>query len=186
MYRAQQLAARANIDSLRANVGELSRRLEEAERKREESEAELDRLREGIGDDKALLDERRYRWTQFGLRALGLVGVLALVAGLIPLFERFFGEPYLSWQGLLNLGFHFEFGEGFMGLAAAGAVSLLVWPWLVLPWLGAVGLRRQRRWGWVVGIVSAVLYVPTPLMPLSVFALVVLFSPRVRALYFPR
>ncbi len=186
MYRAQQLAARANIDSLRSDVGERARRFADAEARFRASEAELDRLREGIGDDPDLLEDRRYRWTQTGLRALGAIGLAGLLVGLVPLFHRFFGEPYLTWQGVVNLGFHFRDGDGFAGLASAGAVLMLASPWLVLPWLGAIGLRRQRRWGWALANIGALLYLPTPLMPLSILAMMVLWSGRVRALYFPR
>lgn len=133
MYRHDRVAAHAHIECLRTRVGELAARLEASERERARSEAALDRLREGIGHDPGLPADRQYRFTLHGLRILGVMGLCGVAAVLVPLFLRTFEDPLLSWQGVLNLAYHFREGDGFFGLASAGAIVALGSPWLALP-----------------------------------------------------
>ncbi len=185
MYRHDTVAAHAHIECLQTRVGEITGELAAAERARHLAEVELDRIREGIGDDPDLPDDIQYLRTQTGLRLLGTVGLVGFVAGIAALFADRIADPLWSWRGVQNLWFHIQYGDALTSLAIAGGIGLCAWPWLVIPWLGAVGLRRLRRWGWALAIVGALLYLPTPAMPIAAYALMVLFSGRVRALYFP-
>ncbi len=186
MYRHDRVAAHAQIDCLRAQVGDLDARLAEAERARAAAEAESERLREGIGDDPELLSAPSYRRVQLGLRGIGAIGGAAFLVGASWLLAVRIADPLWTIQGLRNLWFHVRFGDAIETFAIAGGLALLLSPWLALPWIGAIGLRRQRRWGWTLAVVAAVLYLPTPLMPVAALALAVLTSGRVRALFFPR
>ena len=67
---------------------------------------------------------------------------------------------------------------------ATGFVVVLCSPWVLLPWLGVRGLDRQRRWGWTLAVAGACIFLPTPALPVAVLALLVLFSARVRRVFF--
>ena len=60
MYRHDRVAAHAHIQSLSLHLTSLQARLAEAERAREDALAELDRTREGIGDDPELASTPAY------------------------------------------------------------------------------------------------------------------------------
>lgn len=186
MYRHDRVAAHAHIECLQTRVGDLADELAAAKAAGLRAESEVERLREGIGDDPDLVDDVQYRRTQRGLRLIGLTGLVCFITGVSWLLAHRIGPPMWSWQGVENFWFHVTYGDALSSLAMSGGIAVLLSPWLVLPWLGAIGLRRQRRWGWVLGVVGALLFLPTPLMPVAAYTLTVLFSGRVRALYFPR
>jgi hypothetical protein len=185
MYRDDQLANRSQIDALRAQTLELERRLAETERARDRAKAELDSLREGVADDPALDLDHGYRGAQDALRILAALCTLAALAAVSAILITSFAAPELSVQGLSNLFWHLRYGDGTPGLAAAGSMVLLLLPWLALPWVAAVGLKRHRRWGWYLAVVCCVLYLPTPLVFIAVPIFAIVLSGRVRRTYFP-
>ncbi|MBW2460381.1 MAG: hypothetical protein JRH11_01960 [Deltaproteobacteria bacterium] len=65
-----------------------------------------------------------------------------------------------------------------------GAIFVLASPWAVLPFAGAMGISARRRWGWLVAVVAAVLWLPTPVFPLSLVVLLRLFGDRTREVFF--
>lgn len=186
MYRHPQLAAQAQIETLRTDLSRLRADLEAAERARRAAERALDHAREGVEPDAELEAERGYRWAQRGLVALGTIGALAALAGLVPLLEHTVAEARLDSQGLANFAWHLRHGRGWVGLAATLGVLTIGAPWILVPLLGAIGLRRARRAGWFLAVAGCALYLPTPFAPFAVLGLAVLLSGRVRRVYFPQ
>jgi hypothetical protein len=113
--------------------------------------------------------------------ALAVVGTSLVVREVV---SRWMPEMLLDARGLRNFFWSVEHGHGAMALAATGFVAMLGLPWIVMPWLGARGLDRQRRWGWMLAVAACCLFVLSPLLPVAVFALIVLLSPRVRRVFF--
>jgi hypothetical protein len=183
MYRNEGLANALHIDALRDDVAALSARLAEAERARERALAQLERIRDGVEVDPALETEPSYRRLLGGLRVVGALAALALAIGLVPLLAHLVEAPLLTARGVANLVFHVTRGHGLVGLGAAGFVVMVASPWLALPLLAARGLVRHRRSGWTLGVIACALYLPTPLLPLAVYGLVLLYSSRVRRAY---
>lgn len=185
MYRHPQLAAQAQIEALRADLARVSASLETANRGRDDAERALENAREGVEPDPALEHDARYRWARRALIGLGLTGALVAIAGLVPLLGYTVAEPRLDPQGVENFAWHLRHGRGWVGLSATVGVLGLGSPWLVVPVLGAYGLRKTRRWGWFLAVVGCALYLPTPMMPVAALGLGVLLSGRVRRVYFP-
>jgi hypothetical protein len=98
---------------------------------------------------------------------------------LIDAFER----PLLSWQGVQNLAFHVLHANGAAGLAACALGLVVAGPWLVLPWVALAGLARGRPWGWRAAMAASVVFLPTPLVPVAAYAIWVLRTPRLRAVF---
>jgi len=183
MYRNESLAQVTHIDALREDVTQLRARLDEAQQARERALAQLERIRDGVEVDPALETEPIYRRLLGGLRVAGLLAATAIAIGLVPLLSRVLQAPLLSTQGLRNFWFHLVHGRGVVALAAAGFAIVVASPWLVIPLLAARDLRRHRRAGWTLGVVACALYLPTPLLPLAVYGLVLLYSSRIRKAY---
>ena len=115
------------------------------------------------------------------------VGALGILAALITAFAfggAYFPEPMISWQGLENAAWIVRHREGLLGLGGGSAIALLFAPWAALPVWSAVGLRRRRRWGWLLGIVSSVLWLPTPAFPIGLYVLVRLMRGSTRRVFF--
>lgn len=186
MYRDEALARETQVDALRGDLAALKAHLADAHRARADALAQLERIRDGVEVDPALETDAGFRWTLRGFWALAATAAVALVVGLVPLLSTIIEAPLLTAQGVRNLEFHLMHGRGLVGLAAAGFVVVLASPWLLLPLLSARGLARHRRSGWTLGVVASALFLPTPLLPIAVCVLVVLFSSRVRKAYFAR
>ena len=185
MYRHPHVAAHAQIETLRGDLSRLRADLEAAERARRDAERALEHAREGVEPDPDLEFDATYVWARRGLVALGNVGVVVAIAGLVPLLQHTVADARLDAQGVANFVWHMQHGRGWVGLAATLGVLVIGAPWIALPLLGAIGLRRSRRAGWFFAVAGSALYLPTPLAPLAVLALAVLLSGRVRRVYFP-
>jgi hypothetical protein len=186
MYRSQSLALTTHVDALRGDLDDLRASLAAAEAARAEALAELERVRDGVELDPDLEKDARYRRLLSGLRVLVVVALLGLVIAIVPLLSALVADPLLTPQGWQNLVFHVVHGRGLVGIAAAGFVVAIASPWIVVPILAVRGLRRHRRAGWMLAVASAWLWLPTPLLPLALWALVTLHSSRIRAVYFAR
>ncbi len=183
MYRDGQTA---EIESLRTEVSRAEAAHAELARRQDALRAELHRLKEGVEPDATLAEHRPYRRMRLVLLALAVVASLGLVLALKQVLAWAVAEPLLTMQGLRNFGWSVVHGRGVLGIAATGFALIVLMPWVCLPLVGRRGLKGEHRWGWLSAVAGAALFVPTPLMPLAVFALVVLFSRRVRAVYFPK
>lgn len=175
----------AELEALRTDLARAEAARAELDRQRTAALAELRRLKEGVRPDEALEREPGYRRMKVGLAALGGVGALALAGSLRPILTWAVAEPLLTAQGVRNFVWHVLHGRGVVGLAAAAFVLLTAAPWAALPFVGRMGLARERRWGWITAVASTVVFLPTPLLPLALMCLSVLLSKRVRAVYFP-
>jgi hypothetical protein len=182
MYRDGQTA---EIESLRNDVARTEAARSELLRQQDALRAELHRLKEGVEPDATLGDHTPYRRMQRVLLALAVVASIALTLGLQRVLAWAVADPLLTTQGLRNFGWSVMHGRGAVGIAATGFALVVTMPWVLLPVLGRKGLKGDHRWGWLSAVAGAALFVPTPLMPLAVFALSVLFSRRVRGVYFP-
>lgn len=183
MYRNETLAQVTHIDALREDVAQLRARLDEAQHAKERALAQLERIRDGVEVDPALETEPSYRRLLGGLGFAGTLAAIAIAVGLVPLLSRIVAAPLWSAQGVRNLWFHLEHGNGVVALAAAGFAIVVASPWLVIPLLAARHLHHHRRAGWTLGVVACVLYLPTPLLPFAVYGLVLLYSSRIRKAY---
>lgn len=175
----------AEIESLRTENARAEAARERLLSEQAALRAELLRLKEGVEPDASLSEHVPYRRMRASLFALATVASLGLATGLRYVLEWAVAAPRFDLQGLRNFGWHVTHGHGLVGIAATGFVVVMTMPWIILPVLGRRGLSRDRRWGWVSAVAAAVLFLPTPLMPLSIFALSVLLSRRVRKVYFP-
>ena len=184
MYRDALLAADSQIEALRARLARTEADLADATRERERAHTELERLKEGVAPDPALAEESDYRWTRRGLRGLGALALVATAYAVLEVSSRWMPAARLDAAGLRNFVWSVEHGHGVMALAATGFVVVLCSPWVLLPWLGVRGLDRQRRWGWTLAVAGACIFLPTPALPVAVLALLVLFSARVRRVFF--
>jgi len=182
MYRDGQTA---EIESLRNDVARNDAARAELLRQQVALRAELHRLKEGVEPDATLGRHVPYQRMQKVLLALAIVASIALTLGLRHVLAWAVAEPLMTMQGVRNFGWSVMHGRGVLGIAATGFALTITMPWVLLPVLGRRGLTGDHRWGWLSAVAGAALFVPTPLMPLAVFALSVLFSKRVRAIYFP-
>lgn len=180
MYRD---GTNAELQALRVDLARTEAARAELARQRADALAELHRMREGIGRDDALATHPPYRRMRLGLLVLGIVGVLTVAVALPYVLTWAVAEPMLDVQGLRNFVWHVRHGRGLVGIAATGFVLALAVPWAVLPLLGRRGLLRERRWGWVAALAGSIVFLMTPALPIAVLCLVVLLSPRVRAVY---
>lgn len=175
----------AELQVLRTDLARTEAARAELERQRAAALVELRRLREGVQPDETLERDPAYRRMRVGLSVLGVVGALGLLGSLQTVSTWAVAEPLWNAQGLRNFYWHVVHGRGLVGLAAAAFVVLSALPWAVLPFVARRGLGHDRRWGWIAAVASSAVFVPTPLLPVAVLCLVVLFSKRVRAVYFP-
>jgi hypothetical protein len=186
MYRNESLAQITQIDELRGDLAAMHAAVEASERARADALAELERLRDGVELDPEIEHDRGYRWLVRGLRAFVACAAVGLVLALVPLLCRIVAEPMLTAQGLSNLAFHLQHGRGLIGLAATGFVLVCASPWIVVPWFAVRGLARHRRAGWTLGVAACAMFLVTPLLPLAVVGLQLLYSSRVRRMYLAR
>lgn len=184
MYRDAHVAAHAQIHSLARELADVERERAALRAERDRALLELQRTRDGVDPDPALETDVGFLRARRVLGVLGVLAALAMLAGLVPLLSALVADPMLDAQGLRNFAWHVLHGRGLVGLAAAGFVLILASPWLVLPWLGRLGLGASRRWGWILSVAGCALFVPTPLLPLAGFALSVLLGKRVRKVFF--
>jgi hypothetical protein len=186
MYRDALLAADSQIEALRTRLARTEAALTDAQEERERTLAELERVKEGVDPDPTLAEEARYEWTRRGLWALGTVASIAVVAVARWVLSQWMPDPMPTPTGLRNLAWSVEHGQGVMALAATGFVVVVCLPWVILPFLGASGLERRRRWGWTLAVAGCVLFLPTPMLPVAAFGLAFLVSQRVRRVFFAR
>ena len=186
MYRDALLAADSQIETLRTRLSRAEADLADTRRERERTLAELERIKEGVDPDPTLAEESRYAWTRRGLLALGTVAVIAIGALVRWVLARWMPDPLPTPAGLRNFAWSVEHGQGVMALAATGFVIVICMPWVLLPFLGASGLERQRRWGWTLAVAGCVAFLPTPMLPIAAFGLAFLVSQRVRRVFFSR
>jgi hypothetical protein len=184
MYRDALLAADSQIEALRTRLARTEAALDDARRAREQTLADLDRIKEGVDPDPTLAEESRYVWTRRGLLTLGTVASIAVVALVRLVAARWMPDPMPSPTGVRNLAWSVANGHGVMALAATGFVVVLGMPWVLLPFLGASGLERRRRWGWTLAVAGCVLFLPTPMLPIAAFGLAFLVSQRARRVFF--
>lgn len=175
----------AELQVLRTDLARTEAARVELERQRAAALAELRRLKEGVQPDETLERDPAYRRMRIGLIVLGTVGAIVLLGSLETVSSWAVAEPLWNAQGLRNFYWHIAHGRGLVGLAAAGFVVVAALPWAALPFVARRGLAGDRRWGWIAAVASSAVFVPTPLLPISVLCLAVLFSKRVRAVYFP-
>lgn len=184
MYRDALLAADSQIEALRARLARTEANLADVTRERERAQIELERIKEGVDPDPTLGEESDYRWTRRGLGALGALALIATAYAVLEVVSRWMPAARLDLAGLRNFLWSIQHGQGVMALSATGFVVVLCSPWVLLPWLGVRGLDRQRRWGWTLAVAGACIFLPTPALPVAALALVVLFSRRVRRVFF--
>ncbi|UJR83896.1 hypothetical protein [Sandaracinus amylolyticus] len=183
MYRHPRVADQAQIAALRTEIAELRAALEASERARRELDEALVRAREGVSSEGMVEHDEPQLRARSALLGLGALGAI-LVAGTIVVVLMLAAEtPMLSLQGMRNLAWMLRAGVLGSTLSAVGGAFVLALPWLVLPWVAAVGLQRVRRWGWYAGVVALALYVPTPLCFIAIPGLMALCTARVRAAY---
>lgn len=182
MYRDGQTA---EIETLRNDIARSDAARVALLAQQDALRKELHRIKEGVAPDPALGAHAPYRRMQAVLLVLAVVASVLLTFGLKYVLAWAVADPLFTMQGLRNFGWSVVHGRGIIGIAATGFVLLVTMPWVLLPVLGRRGLKGEHRWGWLSAVAGAALFLPTPLMPLAVFALSVLFSKRVRAVYFP-
>jgi hypothetical protein len=175
----------AEIEVLRSQASRAAAAQQALRAEREALRAELRRIKEGIEHDPALEADVPYRRMRVALATCGALAACLLAAGVSRIAAWAVADPMWSMQGLRNFAWHVAHGRGLQGIAATGFVLLLAVPWVALPLLGRRGMRRERRWGWLASVAGAVLFLPTPLAPLAIYALAVLCSRRVQKVYFP-
>ncbi len=186
MYRDALLAADSQIEALRTRLARSEQEVLRIEEARARAEADLARVREGVDPDPDLHHEPSYRRTRLGLYAL-VLSATALGCIVIRLvLSRWMPDPMFSSPGLRNFAWSVMHGSGIEAIAATGFVAVLVSPWVLAPLIALRGLSLQRRWGWTLAVVACALFLPTPLLPLSAFGMSVLFSQRIRRVFFPR
>lgn len=185
MYRHPRVAEQAQVQALRADLGELREKLASIARERDTARAELERMREGIDYDPAIDAHRGFVLTRRGMGVLVAIGAALVSSAVAATLVAFFDAPLLTMRGVENAFFHLQHGRGALGVAYASLLALVASPWIVAPALAARGLRAHRVWGWVMAVLSCLLYLPTPMLPLSAIGLGVLLSRRVRRVYFP-
>ncbi len=184
-YRDTGLALHLRVDALDRELDRERSRAEAAERARAEMAERLERLRDGVAEDDDLDELGLLRW-QRALLVLTGVGILGSVVGAILFATAYFPEPHLTWQGVRNAAWIVRHGVGTTGLLGATAILALSAPWFVLPWVGARGLQKRRRSGWLVSVVACVLWLPTPLIFVSVYSLSRLFRASTLRVFFHR
>ncbi len=184
MYRDALLAADSQIEALRTRLARTEADLADTRQERERTLAELERIKEGVDPDPSLAEEPRYAWTRRGLLALGTAAFLAVIAVVRLVLLRWMPDPLPTPVGLRNFAWSVEHGQGVMALSATGFVVVVCLPWVLLPFLGARGLERQRRWGWTLAVAGCAIFLPTPLLPVAAFGLMFLVSQRVRRVFF--
>lgn len=184
MYRASEEALRARLENSERALRHQLHRADSAEEALSDATTRLGRLRDGVteADD---LDEKGFSPIVRGsLHTIGLLGILSALAAAFTFAATYFPAPYASWVGLRNAVWIVRHREGLTGLAGAAAIFALASPWAMLPFAGAVGIATRRRWGWLVAVVAAVLWLPTPVAPLSLIVLSRLFNVRTRSVFF--
>lgn len=184
MYRDALAAADAQNEVLRARLSRSQADLETSREAFEQLRAQLERLRSGVAPDPMLADEPGYVLTRRALLVGATLAALVVIALVTVAALHWMPEPRLDLQGLRNFVWSLQHGRGVLVLAGTSFVALVSLPWVLVPWLGARGLHRQRRWGWTLAVVACWLFLPTPLLPAAAFGLVVLHSQRVRAVFF--
>lgn len=183
MYRDQVEALRLRLAGTDARLAEAHLEVDETRRALADAQRRLERLRDGVieDDDLGTAELPRLLWT---LQLVGAVGICAAVAAAVIFAQTYFPDAMISMQGVRNAVWVVENADGMTGLGGGTAILVLVAPWAVLPWASSIGLRRRRRWGWLLAIVSAVLWLPTPALPFGTYVLVRLFTARVRRVFF--
>ncbi len=184
MYRASEEALRARLDISERALWYEKNRATSAEVALSDVATRLGRLRDGVAEADDLDQAGFSSWLRGALHGIGLVGILAAVGGALAFAASYFPELYLSAGGLRNMAWIVRHRQGLTGLAGGVAIFLLASPWAVLPFAGAVGISARRRWGWLVAVVAAVLWLPTPVFPLSLMVLLRLFGDRTRGVFF--
>lgn len=184
-YRDTGLALRLRVDALDRELGATRARAESAERAHAETLEKLERVREGVAEQDDLDELGLVRWRR-ALLVLTGVGVLGSTMGAIAFAAAYFPEPWLCWQGVRNAAWIVRNGVGATGLLGASAIVAVSAPWFVLPWIGARGLQRRRRWGWLTSVIACVLWLPTPLILVSAYSLSRLFRASTLRVFFAR
>lgn len=183
MYRADEEALRARLEVTERALAERARRAAEAERALAETRERLARLRDGVAEEDDLDAGGLGRYVR-ALQGAGVVGLGGAVVAAVLFAATYFPSPDLTLDGVRNAAWIVRHEEGLVGLSGAAAILVLASPWAVLPIAGAVGVARRRRWGWLVSIVAALLFLPTPAFPMSLLVLRHLFSARIRQVFF--
>lgn len=184
-YRDTGLAMSVRVHALDRELGDTRVRAELAERAHAELLEKLERLRGGVAETDDLDELGLLRWRR-SLLGLAVAGVVAAGFGAALFAAAYFPDPYLSWQGVLNAAWIVRNGVGATGLLGAATIVAAASPWFVLPWLGARGLQRRRRWGWISAVVACALWFPTPLILVSVYSLSRLFRASTLRVFFHR
>jgi hypothetical protein len=184
MYRDALLAADSQIEALRTRLARSEEEVARIAEARARAEADLVRVREGVDPDPSLHHDRSYKQTRMGFYALVLCSLILFCVVIELVLSRWMPDPMLSLSGLRNFAWSVQHGGGIEAIAATGFIAVLLSPWLLSPLLALRGLSLQRRWGWMLGVVACCLFLPTPLLPFSTYGLTVLFSKRVRSVFF--
>lgn len=184
-YRDAGLALHLRVDALDRELDGVRSRAEAAERAHAETLERLERLREGVAESDDLDELGLLRWRP-ALLVLAGVGIAASLVGAILFATAYFPEPHPTWQGVRNAAWIVRNGVGATGLLGAAAIIALGAPWFVLPWVGARGLERRRRWGWLTSVIASVLWLPTPLIFVSAYSLSRLFRASTLRVFFHR
>ena len=182
-YRDTGLALHLRADALDRELDEVRLRAEAAELAHARTLEKLERLREGVAESDDLDDHGMLRWRR-ALSVLSVAGIVGSLVGGFLFATAYFPEPNISWQGVRNAAWIIRSGVGATGLLGAAAIFALGAPWFVLPWIGARGLKRRRRWGWLTSVIACVLWLPTPLILVSAYSLSRLFRASTLRVFF--
>ena len=184
-YRDTGLAMSVRVHALDRELDETRVRAESAERAHAEALEKLERLRGGVAEADDLDELGLLRWRR-ALLVLTGAGFVGAALGAILFATAYFPDPQLSWQGVRNAAWIVRNGVGATGLLGAAAIIAVAAPWFVLPWMGARGLRRRRRWGWLTSVVACVIWLPTPMVLVSTYSLSRLFRGSTLRVFFHR
>lgn len=176
---------RARLEVTERALSVRDREAAAAERALTDARERLARLRDGVAEEDDL-DAVGFLHNVRALQVTALLGLLCALCAAFFFAGSYFPEPQLSLEGLRNAAWIVRHKEGVVGLAGAAAILVLGSPWAVLPFVGAVGLSRRRRWGWLISMVAALLYLPTPAFPLSLVVLRHLAGADVRSVFLSR
>ncbi len=180
-YRDSHFALQLRARALDHELAAAQRRALASEEAQRDLAERLERMRDGVAEEDSLEERGLRRW-RAALHCLALVGLATAATSAAIFMMAYFPEPNFSWQGVRNAVWVVR--DDAVGLLGGCAILVLGTPWFAIPWLGSVGLRKRRRWGWLMSVIACLLWLPTPLFPLPAYALTRLFRFDTRRVFF--